>query len=595
MKKPLNPTWELDSIFPGGSKSPQLTQHLLEVTEAITALAPQVEDLKQTSPINQWSQVLEQIENIIIKHRQASAFVYCLTAQDVNDNQAKILSGRMRQIGASFQSILTDLDDILKLFPEDMWEKLLAQPELNELQFILRERRTRAKNRLCAHRESLANDLAIDGYHAWNDLYNLVVGSMQIEIEREGKTKTLSIGQADNLLSDANRELRQQVFAKYEAAWADQEDLLSTSLNHLAGFRLNLYRHRKWDDVLQEPLDLNRMSRDTLDAMWDTVQQNKAKVVEYLNRKAQLLDLDQLDWYDVDAPLGNTQTKISYEQGADFIVTQFSKFDPQLADFAANAFKARWIEAEDRPGKRSGGFCTSFPGLEESRIFMTYSGSQSNVSTLAHELGHAYHSHVLQGLSPLNRSYAMNVAETASTFGELLVTDAAIQNATSQKERLVLLEDKIQRSVAFFMNIHARFLFEQEFYARRKEGLVSPEELNQLMTAAQKQAYANSLGQYHPYFWASKLHFHITGTPFYNFPYTFGYLFSQGLYARGKAEGPKFAANYRNLLGDTGRMTVEDLAQKHLGVDLTKPNFWQEAVKLSLVDIEEFLRLTKQD
>ena len=189
----------------------------------------------------------------------------------------------------------------------------------------------------------------------------------------------------------------------------------------------------------------------------------------------------------------------------------------------------------------------------------------------------------------------MNVAETASTFGELLVTDAAIQNATSQKERLVLLEDKIQRSVAFFMNIHARFLFEQEFYARRKEGLVSPEELNQLMTAAQKQAYANSLGQYHPYFWASKLHFHITGTPFYNFPYTFGYLFSQGLYARGKAEGPKFAANYRNLLGDTGRMTVEDLAQKHLGVDLTKPNFWQEAVKLSLVDIEEFLRLTKQD
>jgi len=230
---------------------------------------------------------------------------------------------------------------------------------------------------------------------------------------------------------------------------------------------------------------------------------------------------------------------------------------------------------------------------KQTRIFMTSAGAASNVSTLAHELGHAYHQHVMNDLPILTQDYAMNVAETASTFAELIVADATVRAARTDQERISLLEDKIQRSVAFFMNIHARFLFENEFYKKREEGLVSVRELNELMVQAQKTAYCDELVDYHPHFWAAKLHFYLTDVPFYNFPYTFGYLFSAGLYAKSVEEGSGFADKYVDLLKDTGIMSVEQLAAKHLGIDLALPEFWQTAVNKTLEDVELFLQLTE--
>lgn len=338
---------------------------------------------------------------------------------------------------------------------------------------------------------------------------------------------------------------------------------------------------------------MNRMNEQTLGVMWKVIEANKQPFVEYLRRKAQILGVERLSWHDVDAPLGGEQNSYSFEAAAQLIVEQFALFSQDLADFTTSAFKQSWIEAEDRPGKRPGGFCTSFPVSKQTRIFMTYAGTASNVSTLAHELGHAYHQHVMNDLPVLTQDYAMNVAETASTFAELIVADATVQAAKTDEERITLLEDKIQRSVAFFMNIHARFLFENEFYRKRQEGLVSVKQLNELMVQAQKEAYCDELAEYHPHFWAAKLHFYLTDVPFYNFPYTFGYLFSAGLYAQSIEEGHGFAEKYVALLRDTGIMTVEQLAVKHLGIDLTKPDFWQAAINKTLEDVTLFLQLTE--
>ena len=285
---------------------------------------------------------------------------------------------------------------------------------------------------------------------------------------------------------------------------------------------------------------------------------------------------------------------MSFNEAADFIVEQLGRFSPKMAEFTQAAFDKNWIEAEDRPGKRPGAFCTSFPEKRESRVFMTFSGTMGNVSTLAHELGHAYHQSVMNDLPPMAQQYAMNVAETASTFNEVTVSDAAMRYAKTPEEKVVLIEDKLQRAVQLLMNIQCRFIFETNFYNERKKGLVSKQRLNELMVEAQKEAYADALDEYHPHFWASKLHFYNTGVPFYNFPYTFGYLFATGVYARAKKEGPAFAAKYDDLLRDTGRMRVEDLAQLHMGVDLTKPEFWQDAIDSALAELDEFMALTEK-
>jgi oligoendopeptidase F len=595
MQKTLSQTWDLDAIFPGGSESAELLSYLEALEIGIQAMRQKVLAKKESASndVTSWREVFDMIQNISGRLKQASAFISCLNAQNVKDHKAKLLSGRIQQMIAAYSSVLNLLDEQILQVPETKWETILNDDSINPIRFPLEEIRRRAKEKLSPEQEALAGDLAVDGYHAWSELYNTVVGRMSIPFEEEGKTIQLSVGQAENKMASKDREVRQHVFSKFQDAWANEAELCANSLNHLAGFRLNLYRHRGWDSVLKEPLDINRMSETTLEVMWDSINSKKDRFVEYLNRKAKLLGLEKLGWYDVSAPIGSTTKSVSYDEGAAFIVEQFGRFSPKMAEFAEKAFEERWIEAEDRPGKRPGGFCTSFPGKKESRIFMTYSGSASNVATLAHELGHAYHQHVMNDLPPMTQNYAMNVAETASTFAEMIVADAAVKSARNDEEKLVLLEDKARRSVSFFMNIHARFLFETKFYETRKKGLVGVDQLNELMEDAQKTAYKGALDQYHPYFWASKLHFYITRVPFYNFPYTFGYLFSSGVYARALEEGKTFEDKYIDLLKDTGRMSVETLASRHLGVDLTKPDFWQSAVDLALVDVEEFLRLTE--
>ncbi|WP_100011142.1 M3 family oligoendopeptidase [Lentibacillus sediminis] len=594
MQTAYNPTWDLDVIFPGGSNSEAFHTYVQNIRKEVTALEAQIDAYTPARGVEnnqELADIISQLEATSKKMREAGAFVSCLSAQDVKDEKANLLVGERSALKAEMDGVRTNFKQKLAALDEETWEALLRSRELSELSFVLNEYRQQAKEQLSVKEEVLINDLEVDGYHAWNQMYGTIVGKMEVELEEDGEVKSYSVGQASNKLSNPDRNVRKTVAEKLDEAWSEQADLFGQTLNHLGGFRLQKYKHRGWDSVLKEPLAINRMQKETLDAMWTAITNNKQHFVKYLNKKAEMLGLEKLSMYDIGAPISKSVKTYSYTEGADFIVENFRDFSPQMADFAKMAFEKRWIEAEDRAGKRPGGFCTSFPDSEQTRIFMTYSGTSSNIATLAHELGHAYHQHVMNDVNGLNQGYAMNVAETASTFAEMIVADASVNNAQDKEEKRALLEDKVKRSVAFFMNIHARFLFEQRFYDERKKGMVSVDRLNELMVDAQKEAYNDALGEYDPNFWSSKLHFHITGVPFYNFPYTFGYLFSLGIYAHAKEKGGSFEDDYIALLRDTGSMKVEDLAQKHLDVDLTKPDFWENAIALCVSDVEEFLSL----
>lgn len=589
--------WNLDVFFNGGSESTEFADHLNHTEELIRNFSSDVSNWKPHFS-NEDSQILLNLvanfEQAAKKLRQAGAFVSCLQAQNTNDHNATALEAKIMGLSAALQTALTSFDDQLIKFDDDLWLGLLGIPAIHEYSFVLSERRERVKDKLSKEEEALINVLGVDGYHGWGQMYDLIVGKTKIPFTENEEEKLLSVGQAFNKFSSPDRKVRSDMFVKWEDAWKGNSDYLAKTLNHLSGFRLSIYQKRGWEDVLKEPLAINRMKKETLDTMWKVISENKQPLVRYLKRKAELLGVEKLSWYDLDAPLGNTETKVSFQEGAEFIIEQFSHFGDQMASFAKNAFEEKWIEGEDRPGKSPGGFCTFFPESSQSRIFMTYSGTPSNVSTLAHELGHGFHTFAMNGLHQLNRNYAMNVAETASTFAEMIVSDAALKGAKNHEEKLALLDDKIQRSIALLMNIHARFLFETHFYEERKNGLVSVDRLNELMLSAQKEAYGDALSEYHPLFWASKLHFFITGVPFYNFPYTFGYLFSLGIYSQAVEEGKNYEDKYIALLRDTAVMPVEDLAKKHLNVDLTQRHFWEKAVQQCINDIDEFLLLTKK-
>ncbi|MCZ2260228.1 M3 family oligoendopeptidase [Sporosarcina sp. G11-34] len=590
--------WDLDVFFKGGSTSTELREHLNHTIEKVIKLEKEATEFEVPTSVEfatDVAKLVESIKDVALNISQASAVIGCFLAADTTDKKALLLQGEIGDFNARFSTALLKIQQVLANIDEVVWTELMVSDSLSEFAFVLGEWRDEVDLKLSEKEESLITSLSVDGYHGWGQLYDLLIGDIKIKFELDGEEKILSVGQVNNLSSHSNADIRKRSFEALEKVWTEKEDFFATALNHLAGFRLAIYEKRGWDSVLKEPLLTNRMSEKTLDAMWGAIGASKEPFVNYLNVKAKMLGTEKLNWYDIDAPVTSSTKEISYQEGAEFILKHFGDFGSELEAFSRKAFEDRWIEAEDRPNKRPGGFCTGMPMSEQSRIFMTYSGSMSNVATLAHELGHAFHSYAMRPVHWMNRQYAMGVAETASTFAEMIVADAAVKAAETKDEKIALLEDKIQRSVAFFMNIHARFLFETRFYEERKKGIVPASRLNELMVEAQQEAHGEALDTVHPHFWASKLHFYITEVPFYNFPYTFGYLFSLSIYAKALEEGKDFEGKYIALLRDTASMSVEDLAIKHLGEDITKEEFWAKGVALCVKDVEDFLELTSEE
>lgn len=594
-------TWDMNKVFAGGSDSPAFYEQIETLTEQLKIFDHSIENwvaTKDSPDFKELDMIITEWEQIEKGIGEARTFISGLSSADVTDTKARINLNHVSNLSKNLKNSLITLQKKIASISENDFNTLLKMEAFKTIAFSLTEMRTKALKLLSVEEEELLNNLSIDGFHGWGNMYSDLVASIQVPFEENGKIIYYSAGQAENKMNaEPDYEKRQKMLANWEETWDDKADLFASTLNHLAGFRLSDYQAHGIDDFMTPPLEYNRMEAETLDTMWETISKNKEMIVQYFNRKAQLLGIDKLSWLDVTTSinLGDFNEKnYTFTEAADFILENFNIANPEMTALSKNAFEEAWIEAEDRPGKRPGGYCANLPKSEESRIFMTFSGSADNVATLAHELGHAFHSHVLRDLPHLNQKYAMNVAETASTFAELVISDATIENAHSTEEKINLLDQKIARNAVMMMNIHARYIFEKSFYEERLNGIVPAERLSELMVNAQKEAYVDSLETYHPMFWASKLHFYSTGVAFYNFPYTFGNFFSLGIYARALARDDSFEEDYISLLRDTAVMTTEDLAKKHLGVDLREPDFWQQAMDQVQEDVDYFLELTSK-
>ncbi|MBO0478494.1 M3 family oligoendopeptidase [Vagococcus fluvialis] len=596
-------TWDLDSLFEGGIDSTELSARLILLDDQIKDYARLVGkwDTERDTPDFLFLDSILALQELVSNgFGQTISFVNAIQSADVNNKKAGTMLASLYSKSTDFENANVIFTKKLTSMSEASWNHLKeAQTTQRQgVMFILNETREQGKRLLSENEENIINQLSTDGFNAWSTHYDTLVSQISIPFtEKDGTEVHLSAGQAFNKMTgDADSNVRAELFEKWEQAWSEKAPLFADTLNHLDGFRLTANKLHGITNHLQIPLEYNRMKEETLNAMWGAISDNKQPFVDFLERKAKLFGKEKMEWQDQDAPiiLGDFKEKrYTFDEAADFIVENFRNFSPKMADFAQMAFDKSWIEAEDRPGKRPGGYCTSLPENKESRIFMTYGESINEVSTLAHELGHAYHSHVMWDLPAMSQDYAMNVAETASTFAELIVADATLKQATTNEEKINLIDVKMQNAIAMFMNIHTRFIFENNLHEARKENVLTDEEITELMLAAQKESYCDSLGSYHPHFWASKLHFFIDDVPFYNFPYTFGYLFSLGIYAHAQKQGASFEDEYIALLQDTASMTTEELAKKHLGIDLTKPDFWQDGINIIKKDVEEFLTITE--
>jgi oligoendopeptidase F len=439
MLNKLSKSWDLEVFFKGGSQSVEFDLYLSDLGNEIGEILSDIQLLPPSiTSENDYLlyELLSRVQGVMKKQRECNGFVVCLLAQDVNDKQAMNLQSRLFKIKSRLQTLNTILDKQLFKINDNVWEQLLNKDEFRSISFILNERRINIAMKQSVELESLMNDLSIDGYHAWNRLYNTIHRRTKISIEENGKRQNLSIGQASHYLYRDERDVRKQVFEKSLKAFDQKADFYGITLNHLSGYRLSKYKQRKWNSVLLEPLRNNRMTEETLHTMWEVIDQNKNIYVNFLNHKANLLGLKKLSWYDINAPIYTLGLNISYETGANLIINELRQFSSKMSDFATKAIEDGWIEAEDRSTKRQGGFCSTFPISRQSRIFMTYKDTFKSVITLAHELGHSFHREVIQDLPELNQYYSKSVAETASTFAETIVLNSLINKTKSIEEKI---------------------------------------------------------------------------------------------------------------------------------------------------------------
>jgi pepF/M3 family oligoendopeptidase len=601
-------TWELDSLLPH-PETPAFEETLERFRTSLAALADDSDHLPPVAAVSAsstaWGEFLKRYEKIAAAASDFSSFISCHAAADAQNKRFQQLEAVLASFEPNKERIATNVDLALRdVDPATLDRFAAGNPKLAENAFFLNDRRQRARLRLPKEMENLAADLAVDGIHGWSRLYDRISGALRVRVMERGKIVEKSPGQVP--FDSPERSVRQNNFYASDKAWSEIADTCADALNHITGTRLTIYRRLGLDGHIEAPLRYNRMTRKTLDAMWSAVAARKRILLKYLAKKAELLGLDRLAWYDLQAPLPQASQvggeRLLYDDACGHVLETFNGFTTDFGSFAESALSRRWIEVENRPGKRQGGFCTSFPTARESRIFMTYTDSADSMSTLAHELGHAYHSYVLRDRPLFLQDYPMNLAETASTFAEAVLNEERLKAAEagraksasqSRDEQLSQLDGMLGDAVVYLMNIHARFLFEDRLCTERATGELPPARLSELMLSAQREAFCDGLDNegWSPNFWISKLHFYMSSLPFYNFPYTFGYLLSLGVYSLASDMGNQFADRYGRFLLATGCCNTEEAVKSTLDCDLTQPAFWNRSLDIVEKRVERFLEL----
>ena len=591
MISPSLPHWDLSVVFPS-LDSPEFEagfQAVVTGTDRLAALfderhveaqPPAAFDPRQVETFELAS---AQLNDLLDRLATLGAYIAGFVSTNSRDELAQAKQSELRRHNVQ----LSNLDTRFTAWVGSLdVETLIARsPLARDHGYMLRKTKEEAKHLMSPPEEMLASELSLTGGSAWSKLYNTYTSQLLAPVELNGKLQELPMPAIRNLAYDEDRDVRRRGYEAELGAWQRAAVPIAAALNSLKGELLTLTTRRSWQSPLDMALFYNNVDRPTLDAMMGAARESFPHFRRYLRAKAHALGLPALAWYDLFAPVGHSAREWSYDDGAEFILEQFGSFSPKLRGLAERAFTERWIDAEPRAGKAGGAFCMRLRG-GESRILANFKPSFGEVSTLAHELGHAYHNLNLAGRTMLQRSMPMTLAETASTFCQTIAQNAALKKVDAG-EQLLILEAALQDSCQVVVDISSRFLFEQQVFERRRQRDLSVDEFKQMMLDAQRQTYGDGLDpdSLHPYMWAAKGHYY--GSTFYNYPYMFGLLFGLGLYARYEAEPEAFKRGYDELLSLTGMADAAELAAR-FGIDLRSTDFWRASLAVIRKDIDRF-------
>jgi pepF/M3 family oligoendopeptidase len=594
------PRWDLSNVYPA-LDSNEFKNSVKDVGAKLKAIdayheahgiqksadGPQQENLDDLGEV--LSDLLTRMDEVRTLYGTLSAFVGSFTTTDSYNKDARRIESEIELHGVHLRKQAVAFRGWIEGIGKQLPELLKQDGIIGDHAYFLQESFEQSKYQMEPAEEALAADLSLSGANAWGKLQGTVVSQLSVDFELDGEMQKMPMPALINLKGHPDEAVRKRAYEAEMAAWETAEEPLAAAMNGVKGEVNTLDRRRGREDALHASLDTSRIDRPTLDAMMGAMEDSFPAFRRYFKSKAEKLGKKQLAWWDVFAPVGKSDRVLKYEEARDFVLEQFASFSDDLTALSKRAFDESWIDAEMRDGKVGGAFCMSVPAVDESRILSNFDGSMDQLSTLAHELGHAYHNECLKGKGELRTITPMTLAETASIMCQTIVTNAAIENAGSKEEELALLENDLNDNSQVIVDIYSRFLFEKEVFERREKAELSADDLCEIMERAQGETYGDGLDPKfrHKYMWTWKPHYYYSGFSFYNYPYAFGLLFATGLFAIYQERGSEFVDDYRNLLASTGEANAADLAAR-FGIDIREKKFWADSLKVIEKKIERY-------
>ena len=598
------PHWDLSNVYPGLE-----TKAFSGDVEKLKANIDEMDQFLEEHAISRGGKVpadaaalgavldglLERMNALYTLYGTLEAYLYSFISTDSYNTTAKKLLSELEMHGVRLERQSVLFRGWIGTVAEkaDLLEAVLALDGVAaDHAFYLKEMAEQSRFLMSEAEETLASELSLSGAAAWEKLQGVVTSQIKVPFEREGKTQELPITMIINMRTDPDGDVRRKAYEAEMTVWESVREPLAACMNGIKGTVNTLNTRRGREDSLHSSIDQARIDRETLDTMMGAMKDSFPTFRRYWKAKAKRLGVGQLPWWDLMAPGGDTGRIFTFEETKEFILENFGSYSDTLAKFAERAFDSGWLDAEPRDGKRGGAFCMDIPATDESRVFCNFDGSLDQLTTIAHELGHAYHNECQVGVTPLQKRTPMTLAETASIFCETIISEATLKNSASPQEELAILETSLIGSSQVIVDIYSRYLFEKEVFERRVDSELSADDFCDIMSHAQLATYGDGLNpdHLHPYMWTWKPHYYSAGLSYYNYPYAFGLLFGLGLYAIYQERGEDFKADYDQLLRSTGEGSAADLAAR-FDIDLHKPDFWNASLGVIAKQIDRYVAL----
>jgi oligoendopeptidase F len=515
-------------------------------------------------------------EAIHTRSALAQSFARLLYAGDASSAVYRELIAKADKFSTEMRNKLLFFDLEWLELPESDADRVMAEPSLAGYREYLRRERLMLPHKLSESEEKVVNEKDLTGRRAWTKLFQEITSALSFPLPTDdGATRQATLAEVMARMYDARRDVRQAAHDTLYAELGKHTHVLTFTYDTLVHDHLTMDRLRKYPDPMRERHLANNVPPEAVEGMMAVVEENYGIAHRYFRAKAGLLGLDKLQIWDQYAPIGEATAARPYDEARAIVLDALGGFDARSRDLAAEFFERSWIDAEVRPGKRGGAFCSYPVPSTHPYVLMNYTGNRRDVMTLAHELGHGIHGQLARGQTLLNYHPPLPLAETASVFAEMLVFDHVLERETDPKARLALTAGMVENVFATVFRQNVLTRFEEKVYAARGEGRLTTDRVADLWWGANAPYYGDALQMSQGYRLGWSYIPHFINTRFYCYAYTFGELLVLALYALYKERGREFVPDYLRLLELGGSIPPAD-ALAALGVDIRDRGFWRK-------------------